>query len=86
PLEYPSAGSVFKNPESAPAWKLVAEAGFKGRGVGGAMVSEKHSNFIVNIGGAKPSDIRALIELIQDAVMKKFSVVLEPEIKIIGEF
>ena len=86
PLEYPSAGSVFKNPESAPAWKLVEAAGFKGRGVGNAMVSGKHSNFIVNIGGAKPSDIRALIELIQDTVMKKFSVKLEPEIKMIGEF
>ena len=86
PLEYPSAGSVFKNPESAPAWKLVEDAGFKGRGVGNAIVSDKHSNFIVNIGGARPSDIRALIELIQDAVMKKFSVKLEPEIRMIGEF
>jgi len=86
PLEYPSAGSVFKNPASAPAWQLVEAVGFRGRGVGGAMVSGKHSNFIINTGGARSSDIRALVELIQDAVMKKFSVKLEPEIRMIGEF
>jgi UDP-N-acetylmuramate dehydrogenase len=86
PLEYPSAGSVFKNPPGEAAWKLIDKAGFKGRREGGAMVSEKHTNFIINIGAAKSSDIRSLIEMIQSAVMDKFSIKMEPEVKMIGEF
>ncbi|MDR3238107.1 MAG: UDP-N-acetylenolpyruvoylglucosamine reductase, partial [Spirochaetia bacterium] len=68
------------------AWKLIDAAGFKGRREGGAMVSEKHTNFIINTGNAKASDIRSLIEMIQSAVMDKFSIKMEPELKMIGEF
>lgn len=86
PLEYPSAGSVFKNPKGAAAWKLVDDAGFRGKRIGGAMVSEKHTNFIVNSGGASAADVRELIELIQETVMEKFSINMETELKLMGEF
>ncbi len=86
PLDYPSAGSVFKNPDGYSSWKLISDAGLKGKGVGGARVSELHTNFIINAGNATSMDIRNLVSIIQEAVYKKFGVVLEPEIKIIGEF
>lgn len=81
----PSAGSVFKNPEGHASWKLVNDAGLKGRKVGGAMVSELHTNFIINAGGAKSSDIRELIALVQSTVKEKFGVELHPEVRTIGE-
>lgn len=83
PLEFPSAGSVFKNPAGMKAGRLIEEAGLKGRQVGGAQVSEKHANFIVNRGGATSSDISSLIELVREDVWKKFSVSLELEIKVV---
>jgi UDP-N-acetylmuramate dehydrogenase len=86
PLEYPSAGSVFKNPEGHSSWKLIDDAGLKGMSVGGAMVSEKHTNFIINTGRASARDVRDLIGLIQAAVLEKFSVSLETEIRMLGEF
>ena len=86
PLEYPSAGSVFKNPEGEAAWKLINDAGLRGKRVGGAMVSEKHTNFIVNCDEAKAADVKELIELIQATIMEKFSIKMETEIKLIGEF
>ena len=61
PLEYPSAGSVFRNPENDYAWRLINVCGLKGYRIGGAMVSEKHANFIINVGNAKGEDIRNLI-------------------------
>lgn len=82
PLEYPSAGSVFRNPDGDFAGRLIEEAGLKGKIIGGAQVSEKHANFIVNIGGATSNDIKNLIKLIHDTVLEKFNVdlILEQEI------
>jgi UDP-N-acetylmuramate dehydrogenase len=86
PLDFPSAGSVFKNPPGHSSWQLVDGAGLKGKCVGGAMVSDKHTNFVINRGKASSKDIRTLIELIQEAVLARFAVSLETEIRMIGEF
>jgi UDP-N-acetylmuramate dehydrogenase len=83
PLQYPSAGSVFKNTKDAPAGKLIEKAGGKGMQVGGALVSPQHANFIVNTGGATAADVLQLINLIKEKVKAKFGVDLELEIKII---
>ena len=82
PLEYPSAGSVFRNPENVPAGKLIDELGLKGLKIGGAQISEKHANFIVNTGDATSNDIKNLIELIKDKVKENYNIdlVLEQEI------
>lgn len=85
PLEYPSAGSVFKRPEGHYASKLIEDAGLKGLSVGGAMVSKKHSGFIINTGGASFDDVVTLIEKVKAIVKEKFAVVLEEEIRIINE-
>lgn len=85
PLNFPSAGSVFKRPEGHFAGALIEQAGLKGAAVGGAQVSCKHAGFIVNLGGATASDILALIERVQRQVMAQFGVRLEPEVRIIGE-
>lgn len=85
PLEYPSAGSVFKRPEGYYASKLIEDAGLKGLSVGGAMVSKKHSGFIINTGGASFEDVVTLIEKVKAIVKEKFAVVLEEEIRIINE-
>ncbi len=85
PLNYPSAGSTFKRPEGYFAGALIEQAGLKGRGVGGAQVSEKHAGFIVNTGGATASDILGLIAVVQDAVQARFGVRLETEVRILGE-
>lgn len=81
PLEYPSAGSTFKRPSGYFAGALIEEAGLKGKTVGGACVSEKHSGFIINKGNATTRDILELIEIVREEVYKKHSVVLEPEVK-----
>jgi len=86
PLDYPSAGSVFKNPEGHSSWKLVNDVGLKGKRIGGAMVSDKHTNFIINYDKASSGDIKNLIELIQREVNSKFGVSLETEIRMVGEF
>ena len=83
PLELPSAGSVFRNPPGDYAGRLIEEAGLKGKIIGGAQVSLKHANFIVNIGGATSQDIKNLIKLIQEEVKNKFNVDLILEQKII---
>lgn len=82
PLEYPSAGSVFRNPEDNFAGKLIEEIGYKGKIIGGAQVSEKHANFIVNVGGATGKDIITLITEIKEKVKDKYNIdlVLEQEI------
>ena len=85
PLEYPSAGSVFKRPTGYYASKLIEDAGLKGLSVGGAMVSKKHSGFIINTGGASFEDVVTLIEKVKAIVKEKFAVVLEEEIRIINE-
>jgi UDP-N-acetylmuramate dehydrogenase len=85
PLGLPNAGSVFKNPQEEPAGKLIEAAGLKGKTVGGAQISEKHANFIVNLGNATASDVLTLMELVRQTVLDMRGVRLEPEIKIIGE-
>jgi UDP-N-acetylmuramate dehydrogenase len=90
PLEYPSAGSVFKNPPGAPfstlgAGRLIEKAGLKGKRIGGAMVSEKHANFIVNDGGATAGDILMLMDLVRLEVKRMSGIDLEPEIRVLGK-
>jgi UDP-N-acetylenolpyruvoylglucosamine reductase len=86
PLELPNAGSVFRNPQGDHAARLIESAGLKGFSIGGARVSEKHANFIVNPERrATAADIEALIEHVQRVVAEKTGVMLEPEVKIIGE-
>ena len=80
PLEYPSAGSVFKRPEGAFAGSLIEQCGLKGKTVGGAQVSEKHAGFIINIGGATCADVMDLVALVQDTVKSKTGYYLEREI------
>lgn len=85
PLQYRSAGSVFKNPKGMPAGRIIDEAGLKGLTLGGARVSEMHGNFIVNLGSATAKDIIGLIELVRKTVRERTGIDLEPEVKIIGE-
>ena len=80
PLEYPSAGSVFKRPEGAFAGTLIEQCGLKGTTVGGAQVSEKHAGFIINVGGATCDDVMGLVKLVQDTVKEKTGYMLEREI------
>ncbi|QAR34256.1 UDP-N-acetylmuramate dehydrogenase [Geovibrio thiophilus] len=84
PLEYPSCGSVFKRPEGHYAGELIERCGLKGKRIGGAMVSVKHANFIVNAGGATGSDIKNLIEEVKLIVLKETGVQLEEEVKYLG--
>lgn len=86
PLRLPNCGSVFKNPPGDHAGRLVEAAGLKGLRVGGAVVSEKHGNFIVNDGEASASDVRALIDEVQRRVFETFGVRLEPEVEYVGEW
>ncbi|OEU61016.1 MAG: UDP-N-acetylenolpyruvoylglucosamine reductase [Desulfuromonadales bacterium C00003094] len=81
----PNAGSVFKNPPGEQAWKLIDRAGMRGAVVGGARVSERHSNFIVNGGSARAADVLTLMGQIQDRVFRQSGISLEPEVRIIGE-
>lgn len=85
PLGQHSCGSVFRNPSDDHAARLIDDCGLKGKQVGGATVSEKHANFIINSGNATSSDIEQLIELIQATVFEKHVVELIPEVRIIGE-
>ena len=83
PVNFPSAGSTFKRPEGGYAAALIEEAGLKGRTVGGAQVSEKHSGFVINIGGATSKDVRELIGIVAQEVEKNSGIKLEPEVRII---
>jgi len=84
PLSLPSAGSVFKRPPGDYAGRLIEEAGLKGLRIGDAMVSEKHANFIVNCGAASASDVYNLITEIQEIILKRSGISLEPEIRLLG--
>ena len=84
PLEYPSCGSVFKNPEGASAGALIDEVGLKGSMCGGAQISEKHANFIVNKNKACASDVLALIKRAQEKVKEHYGIELQPEVKFLG--
>ena len=79
PLEYPSAGSVFRNPENDFAGKLIEDCGLKGYKIGGAEVSLKHANFIINTGKASANDVRNLINYVHDKVKEKTNVDLKIE-------
>ena len=83
PLEYPSAGSIFKRPEGHYAGALIENSGLKGYTVGGAQVSEKHAGFIINKGNATSDDVKNLISHIQETVLKNYGVHLEREVKYI---
>jgi UDP-N-acetylmuramate dehydrogenase len=85
PLQLPNAGSVFRNPPGNHAAKLIEGCGLKGKRIGGAQVSEKHANFIVNVGGATAADIESLINEVQAAVKQQTGVELHPEVKIVGD-
>lgn len=86
PLDYPSAGSTFKRPEGYFAGKLIMDAGLRGFTVGGAQISEKHCGFVINKGNATAQDVIDLMEETKKIVMEKFGVVLEPEVKRLGQF
>lgn len=86
PLEYPSAGSTFKRPEGYYAGKLIMDAGLRGYRVGNAQVSEKHCGFVINKGGATAADVMKLITEVRQTVFDKFGVMLEPEVRLLGEF
>ena len=85
PLNQPNAGSVFRNPKGDYAARLIEACGLKGRAIGGAVISPKHANFIVNQNQARAADIEALIVLARRAVQEKFGIELECEVRIIGE-
>jgi UDP-N-acetylmuramate dehydrogenase len=86
PLEWPSAGSVFKRPKGHFVGKLIDDCGLRGFSIGGAQISNKHSGFIINTGTATCNDVLELIKHIQGTVKDKFDVELEPELRIIGDF
>jgi len=83
PLEHPSAGSVFRNPDGQFAGKLIEELGLKGTKVGDAMISKKHANFIINVGNANGKDVEKLINLVKDKVKQKYNIELKIEQEII---
>lgn len=85
PLNLPNAGSVFRNPPQDHAARLIEQCGLKGKRIGGAQVSEKHANFIVNTGNATAADIENLIAEVGATVLKQTGIALHPEVRIIGE-
>jgi len=82
----PNAGSIFKNPPGNFAGRLLEGAGLKGTRLGGAAFSDKHANFIVNLGGAQAAEVRALIEMARNKVREQSGVWLEPEVKLVGDW
>ncbi len=86
PLDRPSAGSAFKRPKDGYAAQMIDEAGLRGFSVGGAAVSEKHAGFVVNLGGATACDVSTLLAYVQKKVQETHGVLLEPEIRFLGDF
>lgn len=84
PVEQRSLGSTFKNPPGDAAGRLIDAVGLKGRRIGGAQVSEKHANFIINVGGATADDVLALVAEMRNRVRDRFGIDLEPEIRVVG--
>lgn len=84
PLTLPNSGSMFKNPPGTYAGKLIEQAGLKGKRVGNAQISEKHANFIVNLGDAKAADVVTLVDLVRRTVHQNTGVLLELEVKLVG--
>jgi UDP-N-acetylmuramate dehydrogenase len=85
PLQFPSAGSIFKNPLGASTGKIIEELGLKGKRIGGAEVSTIHGNFIINTGNATANHVLELIHLIQNRAFQEKGILLEPEVRILGE-
>jgi UDP-N-acetylmuramate dehydrogenase len=85
PTGLPSCGSVFRNPQGDYAARLIEDCGLKGKQIGGAVVSEKHANFIINANQASARDVETLISYVQQQVKMKHGVDLHPEVKIVGE-
>ena len=87
PVEFPSCGSVFKNPLSQGfrAWEVMDRLGLRGRRIGNAQFSEKHPNFIINLGNARAVDVRALIDLAKSEALSRLNVTLEEEVRYLGE-
>lgn len=81
PLELPSAGSTFRNPDGHAAWQLIEESGLRGFAIGGAMVSEKHTNFVVNANGATACDVAAVIGYVQEVVCEKTGLMMHQEVE-----
>jgi len=86
PLAQPNTGSIFRNPPGDHAGRLIEAAGLKGTRIGDAIVSEKHANFIVNVGDASAADVRALMRRCQAEVRERFSIELVPEVELVGEW
>ncbi|MFL5814124.1 MAG: UDP-N-acetylmuramate dehydrogenase, partial [Bdellovibrionia bacterium] len=88
PIDYPSCGSVFKNPKSSgmSAWQVVDKLGLRGHQIGDAQFAEKHSNFIINLDRAKAADVRALIELAKSRAQSELGITLEEEVMYVGRF
>ena len=86
PLAQPNTGSIFRNPPGDHAGRLIEAAGLKGARHGGAMVSPKHANFIVNADHASAADVRALMDRCQEGVMRQFGIQLRPEVELVGEW
>jgi UDP-N-acetylmuramate dehydrogenase len=86
PLNYPSGGSTFRNPEGDFAARLIEASGLKGYQIGGAQISLKHANFIINVGNCSALDIELLIRHIKEVVLEKQGVALQQEVKVIGEY
>jgi UDP-N-acetylmuramate dehydrogenase len=85
PLDYPSAGSIFKNPKEGAAGKWIEEAGLKGVRIGRVMVSDRHANFIINLGRAKAEEVICLMEIVEKKVYEEKGISLEREVKVVGE-
>jgi UDP-N-acetylmuramate dehydrogenase len=86
PKGHPNAGSIFKNPPGQPAGKLLEAVGLKGARLGNAMVSLRHANFIVNLGGARAADVKGLMDLAARVVRQRLGVELEPEVRLVGDW
>jgi UDP-N-acetylmuramate dehydrogenase len=81
-----NCGSAFKNPEEHPAWWLVDQVGLRGHRIGNAQISEQHTNFILNLGGATAAEVVALMDLARSRVRERFGIELEAEVALVGEF
>jgi UDP-N-acetylmuramate dehydrogenase len=86
PSGYPNSGSMFRNPPGDFAGRLIEAAGLKGKRIGQSQISERHGNFIVNLGGAKAEEVRQLMELARAEVRKQSGIELLPEVRLLGEW
>ena len=86
PYDKPSCGSVFRNPQDQAAGWLIEDIGLKGHQIGGAQVAHRHANFIINLGHAKAKDVFNLINYVQERVERHWSILLHPEVKLLGQF